>query len=120
MPNTDPINDSPYITSYILKKSSEATGARLLPLGAFTRGLKEECLAEIGSMKVEGAVGFSDGGKSIENTYLMRKILDYVHGFNSLAICHCEDSFLGKGILFFENVFFFFFPKKLKIKIWRE
>src|SRR5919199_73662 len=37
MPNTDPINDNPAVTRYMVSKANEAGLARVYPIGAITR-----------------------------------------------------------------------------------
>ena len=39
MANTDPVNDNPSVTQYILRKASSVGLARVLPVGAITKGL---------------------------------------------------------------------------------
>src|SRR6187399_802504 len=50
MANTEPVNDNPAITKYMLDRSAEIGLCRLLPVGAATKGLAGEELAEIGQM----------------------------------------------------------------------
>ncbi|MBI4374122.1 MAG: amidohydrolase family protein, partial [Deltaproteobacteria bacterium] len=67
MANTQPVNDNAVITKYILEKARQEALVNILPLGAISRGLKGEALAEIGQMAEAGIVGISDDGKTVMN-----------------------------------------------------
>jgi dihydroorotase len=79
---------------------SKAEGVcRVFPCGAITKGLKGEELAEIGEMYKAGIVAVSDDGKSVKNSELLRKALEYTKLFGIPAISHCEDTDLSKGFV---------------------
>ena len=56
MPNTRPVNDNASVTRYIIEKAREAGLANVFPVGAITRGIEGEELAEMAEMKEAGAV----------------------------------------------------------------
>ncbi len=91
MPNTEPVNDNQSVTDYILKKAKMAGVVRVYPVGAISRGLCGETLAEFGEMKAAGVVAVSDDGRPVMNAQLMRRALEYAKGFDLLVISHCED-----------------------------
>ncbi|MBI1908594.1 MAG: dihydroorotase [Deltaproteobacteria bacterium] len=95
MANTEPVNDNDVITEYILKKAKEEGRVNVLPVGAISRGLKGESLADIGQMAVAGIVGVSDDGSAVMNSALMRKGMQYARGFGLLVISHAEDESLS-------------------------
>jgi len=100
MANTQPVNDSSYITTYIRQKVATDSPVNVFPIGAVTKGLKGEELAEIGSMREAGIVGISDDGKTVMNAYLFRKALDYSRRFDLTVISHAEDLNLkGLGVM---------------------
>ncbi|RYZ69665.1 MAG: dihydroorotase, partial [Proteobacteria bacterium] len=100
MANTSPVNDSPYVTAFIREKAKEASACRVHIVGAVTKGLKGEELAEIGGMVNEGIVAISDDGMPVMNSYLMRKAMDYARAFGIPVISHAEDSNLvGQGVM---------------------
>jgi dihydroorotase len=68
-----------------------AAGVRVYPVGAISRGLRGESLAEYGEMKAAGVVAVSDDGNPVMNAQLMRRALEYAKGFGLLVISHCED-----------------------------
>lgn len=100
MANTNPVNDSPYVTKYILSQVKQSALCKVFPVGALSKGLKGEQLAEIGKMKDAGIVAVSDDGMPVMNSYLMRKALDYCKTFDLSIISHAEDAFLvGQGVM---------------------
>mgnify|MGYP001615159606 CR=1 FL=1 len=100
MANTSPVNDNPYVTKYILSLVEKNARCRVFPVGALSKGLKGEELAEIGKMKEAGVVAISDDGMPVMNSYLMRKALDYCRGFDLPVLVHAEDAYLvGKGVM---------------------
>jgi len=100
MANTNPVNDSSYITAFILQKVASESDINVYPIGAITKGLKGEELAEIGLMWEAGIAGLSDDGKTVMNSYLMRKALDYSRRFDLVVVSHAEDANLkGRGVM---------------------
>jgi dihydroorotase len=97
MPNTDPVNDSPTVTHYILKEAERRAVTRVFPIGAISIGSAGEKLAEIGEMVEAGAVGISDDGKPVMNGQLMRRAMEYSLPFRIPVIEHCEDLYLAGG-----------------------
>jgi len=100
MANTSPVNDTPYVTAFIRERAKEKAKCRVFPIGAVSKGLKGEELAEIGGMVEEGACALSDDGMPVMNSYLMRKAMDYAKAFGVTVISHAEDANLvGQGVM---------------------
>jgi dihydroorotase len=98
MANTQPVNDTPYVTAFIRERAKAVASCRVFPIGAVSKGLKGEELAEIGGMVAEGAVAISDDGMPVMNSYLMRKAMDYAKAFGIPVISHAEDwNLVGQG-----------------------
>ncbi len=100
MANTQPVNDTPYVTAFIREKAKQSAACHVHIIGAVTKGLKGEELAEIGGMIAEGARALSDDGMPVMNSYLMRKAMDYAKAFGVPIISHAEDANLvGQGVM---------------------
>ncbi|HMK44153.1 MAG TPA: dihydroorotase, partial [Dissulfurispiraceae bacterium] len=100
MPNTSPVNDSDAVTGFILKRAAETALCRVYPIGAITKGQKGEELAEIGGMHDAGCVGFSDDGRPVMNSLIMRRALEYGKAFGTTMISHAEDLHLAaEGVM---------------------
>ncbi|MBI5328107.1 MAG: dihydroorotase [Deltaproteobacteria bacterium] len=91
MANTNPVNDNASVTRYILKKAAEEAVVKVFPVGAISKELKGEMLAEIGELKEAGCVAISDDGRPVISSALMRLALEYAKPFGLLVISHSED-----------------------------
>ena len=97
MPNTDPTADNAQIIKYIIDKAETSGHVAVYPIGAITKGLLGEELAEIGEIKFAGAVAISDDGNSVASPSMMKKALLYSKVFDIPVISHCEDTDLADG-----------------------
>jgi dihydroorotase len=96
MPNTDPVIDSPAMVEYVKLKAEKAGYVKIKPIAAITKGLKGEELSPIGELVRYGAVGFSDDGKPVVNSGVMRRAMEYSSMWDVPVISHCEDLELSK------------------------
>ncbi len=103
MPNTKPVNDSAAVTEFILDHAREAGHCRVFPVGAVSKGLEGQSLAEYGELKDSGAVAVSDDGRPVMNSLLMRRALEYALNFDLPVISHAEDLHLSHGGLMNEG-----------------
>ncbi len=98
MPNTNPTTDNATTIDYVLDKATQAGHCRVYPSGACTKGLKGESLSEMGDMVLHGAVAFTDDGRGVQNSGVMRRVMDYAKMFNKVVMSHCQDEDLvGPG-----------------------
>jgi dihydroorotase len=97
MPNTMPVNDNASVTRYIIEKAREAALARVLPVGAITRGSQGMELAEMAEMKEAGAVAVSDDGRPVMNPQVMRHAMEYARDHDLVVVDHCQDLTLSAG-----------------------
>lgn len=99
MPNTNPSIDNQETVKFVLSRAENAD-ARVYVVGAITKMLKGEELAEIGDLVKTGAVAISDDGNYVQNPEIMRRALEYAKMFNIPIITHAEDQFLcGDGVM---------------------
>jgi dihydroorotase len=91
MANTDPVNDDPSVTSYILDRAAKDSPAKIYPIAAATRRLEGEVMTEFAGLCEAGAVAFSDDGKTIMNAAVMRRILEYSKLVSAPVVIHAED-----------------------------
>jgi dihydroorotase len=97
MPNTQPVNDSEAVTSFILQRAREVSKIAVYPVGALTKGSQGKLLAEIGEMYRTGIVAVSDDGHPVQDSQVMRRAMEYSRLFNLPVIDHCEDKDLVAG-----------------------
>jgi dihydroorotase len=97
LPDTQPAIDDPALVRFITARGEEVGGITLLPYAAATRGCAGAELAEYGLLKAAGAVGFTDGRKTIASSRLMRRALSYASAFGARIVQHPEDAELAEG-----------------------
>lgn len=97
MPNTDPINDNPAVTRFVIEQGQAAQLANVFPIGAITKGSGGKELAEMGEMKNAGIVAVSDDGRPVSTASMMRRAMEYARGFDLTVVDHCQDSSLSAG-----------------------
>ena len=105
MPNTDPVVDEGIVAEYILRKSKEAGLVNVLPVGSITKNLEGEGLSEMAELAQAGCVGFSDDGKPVVKSDLMRHAMDYARMLNLPILSHCEDLALSRNGLMHEGYY---------------
>lgn len=97
MANTKPVNDNAGITNYIIEKAKKVSRVKVYPVGALSKGLNGEELANYSEMKQAGVWAVSDDGNPVMNTALMRHTLEYAGSLGLLVIDHPEDKYLSEG-----------------------
>ena len=98
MPNTNPIIDTGSVVKYVRAKAAEVGKCRVHVAGACTKGEKGEALSEMGDMVAHGAVMFTDDGRGVQDSGMMRRVMDYAVQFGLAVSSHCQDeSLVGQG-----------------------
>jgi dihydroorotase len=97
MPDTDPVNDDPSVTTFIRERAEKSGMARVYPVGALSKGLQGEEMAEIGEMAAAGAVAVTDNHRPVTNALLFRRVLEYAKSFDLPVAAHEEDLDLSDG-----------------------
>src|SRR3989337_2887714 len=96
MPNTKPVNESQSVTEFILHKAATEGIVNVLPIGAITKAAKGEEITEMAELKDAGCIAFSDDGRPVMNSSVMRRALEYAKMFGLPLISHCEDLALSE------------------------
>ncbi|GAB3589247.1 dihydroorotase [Calidifontibacter terrae] len=99
MANTNPVTDTAEAALHILELGERAGLVDVQPVGAVTKGLGGEELAELGLMARSRARVrvFSDDGKCVHDARLMRRALEYVRSFDGVISQHSQDPRLADG-----------------------
>ncbi len=97
MPNTQPVNDSAHVTSYIVDRARRFAAVNVFPIGAITKNSAGEALAAFASMKEAGIVAISDDGKPVMNARVARRAMEFAQALDLPYIEHCEDLHLSAG-----------------------
>src|SRR5437899_4102093 len=105
MANTIPPNDERAVTEMIIAEAARNGACRVYPIGAVSRGLKGEELAEFADLRAAGCVGVSDDGKPHANPQLMRRALEYGAMLRMPIVAHEEDPHLSDGGVMHEGFY---------------
>lgn len=96
-PNTYPVMDNS-TSLHMFKHQLGNSPVKIHPIGALSKETAGIDIAELIDMHHTGAVGFSDGLKSVSNNGLLMRALQYVKSFEGLIIHHPHDNEIaGKG-----------------------
>ncbi len=97
MANTTPVTDTAEAAERVLDLGRLAALVDVQPVGAITKGLAGEELAELGLMARSRAQVrvFSDDGKCVQDAQVMRRALEYVRAFGGVVSQHAQDSRLA-------------------------
>lgn len=90
MPNLNPVPDSLDNLNAqldIIKRDSEI---RILPFGSITRGQNGLALADLEAL-APFVCGFSDDGRGVDNSSLMKEAMQRAKALDKLISAHCED-----------------------------
>ncbi len=97
MPNTRPVNDSRRTLESILSEAKRSSPVNVLPVAAITKGLLGRELTDIAALAAAGAVAFSDDGRPVMDSRIMRSALEGCRISGTFVIDHCEDLDLSRG-----------------------
>lgn len=94
LPNTQPVVQTKADVNYFLRGNAGRL-VQMHVLAAVTRNTKGEDFTEMMDLHHAGAIGFTDGLKTIWNTDIFLKTLQYLQAFNGLLVDHPEDIWLN-------------------------
>ena len=100
MANTNPVADTAEIVEQVHELGRRAGLVDVRPVGAVSKGLAGEQLAEIGGMARSAAAVrvFSDDGRCVSDARLMRRALEYLKPFDAVLAQHAQDPRLADGM----------------------
>lgn len=102
-PQTRPVLDTPAVAELILDRAREAGHAKVFPIGALSKGLAGEQLAELVALRDAGCVAFGNGLGGFHNNRVLRRALEYAATFDLTVVFHPQDRDLAEGGLAHEG-----------------
>ncbi|MDR1791617.1 MAG: dihydroorotase [Propionibacteriaceae bacterium] len=93
MANTEPVTDTAEEAEHVLEIAARDGHCQVVPIGAVSKQLEGVELAELGMMarsKARVRV-FSDDGRCVADSLLMRRALSYVTAFDGVIAQHSQD-----------------------------
>ena len=97
MPNTKPVIDNVSMVDFIIRRGRDKAVVNLFPCASITKQCDGKLMTEFGLLSGRGIIGFSDVNKTIQNTELMSRIMDYASDIGVLIMQHAEDYELSKN-----------------------
>ena len=97
MPNTKPVIDNVSMVDFIIRRGRDKAKVNLFPCASITRQMEGNQMTEFGLLKARGIIGFSDVNKTIQNSELMSRIMNYASDIDVLIMQHAEDYELAKN-----------------------
>ncbi len=97
MPNTKPVIDNVSMVDFIIRRGRDKAKVNLFPCASITRQREGNQMTEFGLLKARGIIGFSDVNKTIQNSELMSRIMNYASDIDVLIMQHAEDYELSKN-----------------------
>jgi len=97
MPNTKPVIDNVSMVDFIIRRGRDKAKVNLFPCASITRQREGNQMTEFGLLKARGIIGFSDVNKTIQNSELMSRIMNYASYIDVLIMQHAEDYELAKN-----------------------
>lgn len=102
-PITKPVLDTSAVAELILDRAREAGHTKVFPIGALSKGLDGEQLAELVALRDAGCVAFGNGLNNFRNARTLRRALEYAATFDLTVIIHSQDHDLAEGGLAHEG-----------------
>ncbi|WP_313085715.1 dihydroorotase [Pseudomonas sp.] len=102
-PTTRPVLDTAAVAELILDRARESGHAKVFPIGALSRGLGGEQLAELVALREAGCVAFGNGLTNFSNNRNLSRALEYAATFDLTVVIHSQDSDLAAGGLAHEG-----------------
>lgn len=102
-PLTKPVLDTSAVAELILDRAQEAGHTKVFPIGALTKGLAGEQLAELVALRDAGCVAFANGLAPMANNRTLRRALEYAATFDLTVVFHTQDADLAEGGLAHEG-----------------
>ena len=97
MPNTSPVIDNVSMVDFILRRGRDKSGINIFPSATLTRNMEGKLMTEFGLLSKKGIIGFTDATKTIQNSEIMSRIMNYASDLDVLVMQHPEDQELSKG-----------------------
>ncbi len=96
-PTTRPTPDHAAAIRQLRELADQYARVRIDLIGALTMGNEGQVLSEMRELAEAGCIAFSDGGRTIANTALLRHALAYAAALKLPVMVSCQDPYLAAG-----------------------
>ena len=103
MPNTKPVIDNVSMVDFIIRRGRDKAKINIFPCACLTKNMDGNSMTEFGLLSDKGIVGFTDVMRTVQNTEVMSRIMNYASDVGVLVLQHVEDYELSKNGLINEG-----------------
>ena len=103
MPNTKPIIDNVSMVDFIIRRGRDKAKVNIFPCASLTKNMDGNSMTEFGLLSDKGVIGFTDVARTVQNTEVMSRIMNYASDIGVLIMQHSEDFELTKNGLIHEG-----------------
>ncbi len=94
-PDTKPVIDTRAVAALIQERAHQSGYAHVLPIGALTKGLQGQHLAEMHALKEAGCVAVSQLRQPVKDSLTLLRCLEYASTFDLIVFFQSEESSLS-------------------------
>ncbi|QQM29596.1 dihydroorotase [Martelella lutilitoris] len=105
MPDTHPPIDDVALLEFVLKTARDNAVVNIFPAAALTKGLAGLEMTEVGLLKGEGAVAFTNGRYSLSDNRVLRRAMTYARAFDAVVSLEPRDRYLSETGVMNEGLF---------------
>lgn len=96
-PTTKPVIDTTAVAELILERCEDLGKAKVLPMGALTRGLEGKQLAPMHALSSSGCIAFTNAREPVANSLVLMRCMEYAATHDLLVQFQPQDASLTAG-----------------------
>ena len=96
MPNTKPVIDNVSMVDFIMRRGRDKAKINIYPCAALTKNIDGNSMTEFGLLSSRGIIGFTDVIRTVQNTSIMARVMNYASDMGVLIMQHAQDYELSK------------------------
>ena len=97
MPNTKPVIDNVSMVDFIIRRGRDKAKINIYPCAALTKNIEGTSMTEFGLLSSRGIIGFTDVIRTVQNTSIMARVMNYASDMGVLIMQHAQDYELSKN-----------------------
>jgi len=97
MPNTKPVIDNVSMVDFIIRRGRDKAKINIYPCATLTKNIDGSSMTEFGLLSSRGIIGFTDVIRTVQNTSIMARVMNYASDMGVLIMQHAQDYELSKN-----------------------
>ena len=94
-PDMSPILDMPATCDYALRRASSYADIKISVAAGLTKGLEGQEMSQMALLKEAGVICFTDGDKTILNSLVLKRAMEYAKHLDVMVMTYPDDVFLS-------------------------